>query len=349
MVKRFFVLLMLLLSALAVTGCGGGGGNDSGNPAPIITDPITITPLSLVELDPILTGDAQDVIAAGNKLYYIGRNDSGNSFGIIDFTDPTNPEILSTLDVGEAWGLAFDGRYAFVETDGRGDGILATGTVGVIDCLDPLLPVVKIADASGHSLAYDMEISGDYLYNFSDNIIGVYNISAPENIVHVQNVNVVSAEFGKIVGNYLYTGDNFSSDLVIHDISAPTGQIPEVGRLHIDSAGHAATASGTTAFIAGIDGAEDVIYSVDVSDPTNPAIIKSVVTPSYIGNEMRILGHYLLAVGNDDFVVIDIADPENMTVVGSVTLGNSLGWGFDVSGRYAIIADDTVLRIIQLY
>jgi hypothetical protein len=208
---------------------------------------------------------------------------------------------------------------------------------------------MKSADASGYSLASDMEINGNYLYNFSNNIIGVYNISAPENIAHVQTVVDVSAEFGKIVGNYLYTGDNSSSDLVIHDISPTTGEITEVGRLLIPSAGRAATASGTTAFIAGIDGAEDVIYSVDVSDPENPVIISSVLTPSYIGNEMRVLGHYLLAVGNTDFVVIDIADPANMTLVDSVTLGNSLGWGFDVSGRYAIIADDPVLRIIQLY
>lgn len=63
---------------------------------------------------------------------------------------------------------------------------------------------------------------------------------------------------------------------------------------------------------------------------------------------MRVLGDYLLAVGRYDFVVVDKSDPANLTLVDSVPM-SEYGWGFDISGRYAIVGDDTALRIIQLY
>lgn len=341
MVKKIIVLMLMVAAVyLVIAGCGGSSGDSS--------SPIVITSIS--EVGTILTGDSIDVIANGNYLYYVGWGNTTSSFGIIDFSDPANPAILSTMDAGGAYGIDFDGRYAFVETDGGGTGIFTNGTVGVIDCLDPNNPVEVMENNLGSLSAYDSELSGNYYYNFSFSIIGVYDVSTPTAITHVTNVATGGGTmFGRAVGNYLYAGNSVVGGLDIFDISDPATSIPLAGHMSIPGVGSGATASGTTAFIAGNDGVNDLIYSVDVSDPANPVIISTVVTPSKIQREMRIVGNYLLAAGAVDFVVIDISDPASMTLVDSVIMGNAKGWGFDVSGRYAIVGDDTVLRIIQLY
>ena len=342
MLRRLVSFALTLSLSFVIFGCGGS--SDSNAPPPIV-----ITSIS--EVGTIETGDAIDLVANGDYLYYIGWGNTSSSFGIIDFSDPANPAVLSTLDAGSAYGVAFDGRYAYVETDGGGSGIFTNGTVGVIDCQDPNNPVEADENNLGYSSAYDMEISGNYLYNFSWNIIGVYDISDPTNLTHVANVPSSAAIFGKIVGNYLYLGSYYNG-LEIYDISNPTGltgSTTPVGTLAIPGTpGYAAAASGTTAFIAGTDGGLNYIHSVDVSDPANPVLISSVETSTFIDYEMRVLGNYLLASGDSEFVVIDISDPTAMTVVGSVPLTNN-GFGFDVSGRYAIVGDDTLFRIIQLY
>ena len=85
---------------------------------------------------------------------------------------------------------------------------------------------------------------------------------------------------------------------------SPATSTLEVGRLTIPGVGYGAAAKGTTAYIAGTLATDDVIYAINISDPANPAILSSVVTPSQVGHEMRILGNYVLAVGSSDFVVI---------------------------------------------
>jgi len=340
MLKRLFGFLFITVGICVIAGCGG-----SSDSAPTNSTPITITTLS--EIGTIDTGDSADVAAYGDYLYYTGWNGTANSFGIVDFSDPTSPTILGTMAAGYAYGVDFDGRYAYVETDGSGDGIFTYGTVGVIDCLDPNNPVEVMENDLGSSSAYDSAISGKYYYNFSNDIIGVYDISTPTAMTHVTNILTDSVYFGRVVGDQLIVGDN--SDLALFDISFPAASISEMGRLSIPGGQYGATASGTTAFMAGTETTNDVIYSIDISDPASPTILSSVVTPSSIGYEMRILGNYLLAVGDYDFVVIDVSDPANMTVVDSIALSNDTGWGFDISGKYAIVADDSVLRIILLY
>lgn len=342
MSKQFKVITStaaLLMLAFMFVACGGSSGGGGG--------PIEITSIS--EIGTIDTGDAIDVAAYGDKLYYIGWANTDASFGIIDFSDPTSPSIMSTLNAGSAYGVAFDGRYAYVETDGSGDGIFTDGTVGAIDCLDPNNPVGVDENDLGYYSAYDVELSGDYLYNFSYDIIGVYDVSSPAGSVNfVRNVDTSEVIFGRAVGDYLYVGSEY--DLVIYDISDPATMVTEVGRVTVsDSTTYGATASGSTAFIAGEDAGEYYIYSVDISSPSTPAVLGSVPTDTFIYYEMRVLGDYLLAVGDDEFVVIDISDPANMVLVDSVTMGNGYGWGFDISGKYAVVGDDTVLRIIQLY
>lgn len=329
-----FVLPMICLSLVACSD------DDSA------ANPVVIT--ALTEVSTIDTGDSADVVAHGEYLYYTGSLATANSFGIVDFSDPLNPTILGTLAAGNAYGIDFDGRYAFVETDGGGDGIFASGTVGVIDALDPNNPVTVMENDLGYSSAYDSELSGNYYYNLSLSIIGVYDVSDPTAIQHVRNIPTTDVYFGRAVGDYLYVKDN--GDLAIFDISNPAVSTSEVGSLAIPSVSTygGATAKGATAFISGNDG-DERIYSVDVTDPANPAILSSLIVPSALNNEMRILGNYLLVSGGYEFAAIDISDPANMVLVDTVAMGNNDGWGFDISGRYAIVGDYTVLRVIQLY
>jgi len=337
--RKSFLLLLAAAPLLFFTGCSNNSHSR----------PIKIT--AITEISTIDTGTANDVRAYGDYLYYTGQvgsivNDFG-VFGIVDFTDPTNPVILSTLEAGNAYGVDFDGRYAFVETDGGGTGIFAASTLAVIDCLNPASPLEVTENDLGYSSAWDVELNGNYLYNFSYDIIGVYDVTDPPNIDLVENIATNNDTlFGRAFNNYLYTVETGS--LLIFDISAPADTIPEVGSLAIPGIGYGATSDGVTAYVASNDSGNK-IYSVDVTDPTDPIIIGSVDTTTFISHEMRLLGNYLLANGEDQFVVIDVTDPANMTLVDSIDLLSGNGIGFDISGNYAIVADGDRFRVVELY
>ncbi|TSC77252.1 MAG: Uncharacterized protein G01um101431_435 [Parcubacteria group bacterium Gr01-1014_31] len=65
-------------------------------------------------------GNASDVLAVGNRLYVVKRQDSGAEFYVYDATVPgaipTSPLSVAELDTN-ALQVAVEGRYAFVATD----------------------------------------------------------------------------------------------------------------------------------------------------------------------------------------------------------------------------------------
>jgi len=339
MIKQIFVLVSLSL-ALIVTGCGSSSDNDR--------TPITIESLS--HTGTLDVGQGGDVLAYKNYLFYIGWSSNADTFGIVDFSDPADPQLLSSLDMGSAYGIAFDGRYAYVETDGGGSGDFATtGSMFAIDCDDFTNPLYSDDNAAGYKSAYSNYLYGDILFNFSDSIIGVYDVSTPGQLNWLYNIPSDDAEFGDIQGSKMaMTGaDTFT----LFDISNSATETTVLGTYNFEGnrSAYGAALDGNTAYTFNGDSVADdrYVYALDISDPANISVISTVPVDIDAGYKFMVIDDYLLLTGTKSFIVVDISDPENMVVVDSITF-SEYTWGFDVIGNYAIVAASSTFEIVEL-
>jgi len=311
----------------------------------IAAQPIT----SLTEVAQINNGDATVAICRDNYLYTVGWGGTANSFNIYDISTPASPVLRGHYNIGWGYGLALNGNYAYIQTDGSGDGIFAAGTLGVMNIADPAAPTPVMADDTGYSSAYQTYYYNGYIYNASNGIIGIYRVSDPATLVHVTNITTSDVEWAAFSGNYMYAIDD--GTLRIWNITDPTAPV-ETGSATHASLGYGGIAiKGNYVFAASSFAAEILVFNV--SDKTNPTLITTLALTSGTSTrlrETRILGNYLLIAGRDDFYVVNIANPTAPTEVTSMPLPNGYGWGFDVfNERYAIVADEPVYHIIKLW
>lgn len=338
--NRLFSFGMIVVLMLFIGACSS---DDNGH------SPIVIT--GLTELDPIDTGDAAVVACRGDYAYTVGWDSTkANNFNIIDMSDPAAPVIEGSYTIGQGYGLALNGDYAYIETDGYAEGIFEFGTLGVMDISDLTDPTPVMENDAGYSSAYQTYYYDGYVYNASYDIIGIYSVDDPAVLVHVINISTNDVEWLAFSDNYMYGIDD--DTLRIWDIADPTDPLEiGTGTYHADLSYGGIAVKGDYVFAMGNN---SNVLVFDVSDKANPDLVINLTLTSGTGGqelrEARILGHYLLIASYTDFYVVDIADPTAPVEIDSVYLDNEYGWGFDVlNNRYAIVADDTVYRVIQLW
>jgi hypothetical protein len=305
---------------------------------------------SLTEVAQIPTGDAAMVRCRLNYCYTTGWYHYSNNFNIVDMTNPAAPEIKGRYSVGDGYGLDLYGsKYAYINTDGGGSGIFSSGTVGVMDISDPDNPVPVMQNSAGYYSAYQSYYYKGYLYNASEAILSVYNVTDPDNLVFVKNIATSTIYWMAFSGDYMYGIDK--NTLKIWDLSDPANpvQTGSAYNSYLDSTGIAV--KGDYAFAMG-NHSDVLVY--DVSDKANPSFVTRLILTSGASNqylnESRILGHYLLIAGAYNFFVVDITKPEAPVEVTSFALSTSDGWTFDVLyDRYAIVSDDTYYHVLKLW
>jgi hypothetical protein len=312
--------------------------------------------IDLYHLHPITTinevarinnGDAAAVRCNGNYCYTVGWNNTNNSFNIIDMSDPTAPVIKSNYNVGSADGIALNGDYAYIQTDGGSDGIFSNGTVGVMNISDLTNPVSVMQNNAGYSTAETIYYYNGHVYSASYNIIGIYSVTDPANLVHVTNINTSGILYLAFAGNYMYGGDN--NYLKIWDISNPSAPVLTGSIYNADLGNFNGIATQGNHVYAG---SKTKIIVFDVSDKTNPTYVTTLSLTGTGGiDEMKIHDNYLLVTGDYDFYVVDIADPKAPTEVTSLAISSSgYTFGMDLlNNRYAIVSDDKFFHVIKLW
>ena len=95
-------------------------------------------------------------------------------------------------------------------------------------------------------------------------------------------------------------------------------------------------------------GSSNALRIINISDPTNPVLVKAYST-TYPIEDIVVVGNYAyIAGGTSGLRIINVADPSNPTELGSCdTPGEALG--IDISGSYAYVADKQGgLRVIDV-
>ncbi|HEY2784103.1 MAG TPA: transglutaminase domain-containing protein [Fimbriiglobus sp.] len=352
-----------------IPGATGSGHLLVGSPitASLTTDPTTLAPgngtvtttLQVTNTQPASGGlltplstlaipGAAQVQVYGNRAYVVGTG----SIRVVDITDPTNPQILTTFGGSDiAAGLGVTG----MELDG--DRLVVT--TGKFDAnANAQVLVYSLADPSAPSLLGQSPLTFngvDYTGMISDTIINH----------HVYTSSLFFRYFiagQNVFGQY---GESLVIDVTNPSAPAPVSVIfnrpPEPNFTYPDglkwpdgssNIWQSAEVNANTAYIATTANTKSTvddigqILVVDTTDPNNPNVVRTVNVPgmsvvagiSVVGNTAWIIGSTLgwrsgvTPLGLNGKIVIarlDVTDAQNPTIAYTKTFDtDSLGLGF---------------------
>ncbi|MEE9553517.1 MAG: hypothetical protein V3W18_04395 [candidate division Zixibacteria bacterium] len=176
--------------------------------------------------------------------------------------------------------------------------------------------------------------------------------------VNAQNVEYVGSTLWneclvtEVQGNYAYCGLN--NGLIVLDVSNPNtpilaGQLPIENYYSWEYFAADLSVSGDYVYLSG---PYHALWIVDVSDPSQPALVSEFDLP---GNSNKIYAHddhvylaYEVSYNEGELFIIDVSDPTNPVVEGSLYGFHSI-YDIFVSGDLAYIADsNNGLMIIDI-
>jgi hypothetical protein len=265
----------------------------------------------------------EDVVSSGNL---VGISHGGGGFSLYNVTDAARPFRLANYDTpdtppGRVNGIAARGDYVYLAC--TSDGLR---TMDVSTPSNPREASVCNEKRQGGGLA----VSGKYAYGVDGHSLSIFDISSPRDASRVADLQLPCPEPAS--DSYVYCGVA---------VRVPYAYV-----------------SGTN---WGGNPTRAILWVVDVSDPSAPRLVSSLVcaykavnigSPALSGNYLY-LGLHDNSQGEEDrrssLRVIDISDPRNpREVYASVSsVPASFGINVVVRGNYAYLTGD-MLRIYDL-
>lgn len=278
--------------------------------------------------------DGLKVQQQGNYAY-VTMSDAGNNpydFAVMDVTDPAAPALKGTLQLpGTLSNLAVEGDYAYLVSDDNRKEFI------IVNISNPDVPVVtKTLNMASNDNAQGVYVIGTTAY-----VVRVGAKNRDEffviDITDVNNPSITgSANIGSnnqggtdiyVAGNYAYiASDDNSSELKIVDITDPAAPNYLSGSKFDISGNKPANAVTGLDNILLLGGQDNLLYILDITDPTNISQSSQLATHD-VGdtiNDIEYGNSNLNAfVGsnsnaNDEMQVINLSDPTAPTLQASL-------------------------------
>ena len=291
---------------------------------------------------------ATDIEIADNSGYVTAlKNSQGEEFYVLSLTDPLNPQIAGSYEVGsDVNAVAVSDSFAYLATASAQELI-------VLNVSNPNSPTLAGGSGLPGAAALDVVVLGDYAY------LGLKNNNGPE--FYIYNISTPSSptlagsfEVGKDVpaisvsGDRAYlaataTGQSDAKSLIVVDISNPASPL-ELGSYRTELAG----AKGQSVYYAGgvvhlttaaNAGSIPEYYILDASDPANISLIGFLDVQHAVNSVETGTGFALLATDTNSkaIMLVDITPPTSPTEIFSLPLGGS-GIGTAINGCYVYVA-----------
>jgi Tfp pilus assembly protein PilV len=223
-----------------------------------------------------------DVAISGNYAFMVTKNNpSTGEFVVINKSDPANPVISTTVEIGaDVNAIAIVGQYAYLATSAN------TGELSVINITTPTSPsIVATLNMSGTEDALDIVASGSRAYVVRDNNAGgaeffTINISTPSSPSVMGSVDLGARASGVTMsGSYAYAvTDNTSGEFKVVDISvdaSPT--VSATLNLAPATTGSDIVIGGSYAYMVTSNNVSDAeFFVINISTPTSPSVSGSV-------------------------------------------------------------------------
>ncbi len=307
------------------------------------------------------------VFVLGNYAYVVSTD--GNSFEIIDITNPATPVHKSflvhnndTIQLFSPKSVFVVGNYAYV--------VSASNNLQIIDISNPLAPVMKgtIDTPLNFANPVSIVVSGNYAYvavrgSLTMNIIDISNPDSPvqKSSFFDGALSLPASVF--VSGNYAYLVST-GNTLKIINISNPLLPV-QVGQLN-DGDGGASIKNPQSVYISGnyayvTSFGDNTLEIINIINPLAPVHIGKISngggatllspTSVFVSGDYA----YVTAFNDNALEVVNISNPANPTHAG--TLGDGVGGAVlsspksvFVSGNYAYVASyiSNALEIVNI-
>ncbi len=263
-------------------------------------------------------------IAVEGNIAYLAAYDDG--LRCIDISDPANPAEIGSYICGECYFVAIAGNVAYV---------VNTTHLMSIDITDPRNPSLLDTYQCPTPDYGDICISGDVLYfaAMTDGLRTI-DITDPSNLVELDADNptwnptnvAVAGDTAVVLG---------VDRIALYNVTFPA----DISYItHITQGGHSwgeVEIAGNVAYIA--HGGSGLV-SVDITDPTNPSTLDSILGWFF---DIEIAGDlaYCSAYSNSEVRCFDVSNPADMTLIGSTALLD-LGFSVDIEGDVIYVSTE---------
>jgi len=302
-----------------------------------VSDPAIPTPLGSLNIS---KGSGYTMYKDGFRLYLAAYN---GGLKVINIFQPENPTMLGEFDEsGVYYGIAVTDDYAYAVGSG----------FQVVDISDPALltPEWFTGEFNSYSLLIEEDLAylcnywmGLYIYDLSvpdspvlrtiydtpsnaqnvfikDDLayiadrssLQIIDVSDVDNPVFVGSFSDNCSPMGvHVVGDYAYLADYGFGGLLVLDVSNPAapvyvGEYDLPGRMM-----YAVRVSGEYAYLADRNNG---LYVFDVTDPTAPEIVSSLIGINNLWN-LDIRGDYLLLSSMEGVWLVNVSNPADPLIV----------------------------------
>jgi parallel beta-helix repeat protein len=315
--------------------------------------------LQTISSAPIFVGSSGFALNEPRALCVSGEYAYGvttdSDFAVISISDPTSPEYVGYINggVGDTWGLAVAGKYAYVPA-------YDLNRLTVIDISDPSNPTIfnSLTDNTYLDGAIDIYVSGKYAYIVAEgsSYLTVVDISDPASLSiagYVTHANLTTPQAVYVLGRYAYVA-TYNDRLTVVDVSDPNSPSYVSSTAGAGSKATGICVLGKYAYTTG--GEDDTLNIFDISDPSSPTKkgsydFTSTGTWPY---SLYVSGNYAFVpvTGGDCLMVFDVSDPTNPTPVGTYQNDYYANGAIDVfiSGNYAYLFAfyDDLLTVLDI-
>ena len=271
---------------------------------------------------------------------------------------PTNGTLNISSDINSKGDeLNLEGTYnpssSMNDLDILGDYLY------IADVSVPSLRVLNIRDKSTPTLlstttlsaaCKNINVQGRYVFmpvqtSGVINVLDVINPSSPT-IIDTFAVPSSSGEChdSYISCNCLFVG--YGSKLHIIDIKDPEN-LSQIAELVLTGDNRGITGKGNIVYVVTDDSSTTKLYSIDISDPTNPSILETFTTISDIPNDLEIQGNllYLVTDTTDKLHIIDVTDPTAMSILSSTNVPSPVSVFLQGDYIYIITSGSTTVGL----
>lgn len=302
------------------------------------------------------------VNALETALQFATQANPINQYSLPSNIIPDEFETVATLNLtaNAVFNVQIAGKYAIINKSNGG-----FGWITIVDVSNPLVPVLKDEENIGNS-ARGVFVAGQYIYcTIDSNRFAIYDWSDASSLTLVSTTTLNAATGGTAIsqvgglwvrGRYAYILGSTAGNpiLEIFDISNPAAPV-WVGELsNANFSRSNVYVRYNVAFIYG----ERYLCSVDVTDPTTPALVQakdvtgliggwtiSYPPPAVNGNRL-----YIPQASSNSIYICDISNPNNMLVSQTITDADLAdAWGVAVAGTWLFASSTNPSLVLSVW
>jgi len=259
--------------------------------------------------------EPQDIDIAGRYAFIV--NNTSDTLQVFDFSNPSNPSLVSRTNLSSSKKVAVSGNFAYILGQG-GDN-----TLKVVD-ISRIGAPVQVATTTIGTDASDLAVSGKYVYITHTNSDDLYvmDVSNPTNPTVAGTVALGGDGQGVVIGGkYAYVALSNLNQVKVVDISNP-GAPTVVTTVAVGGFPYAPVIQGRYLYVDNYTG--NSISIIDIGNPLTASVIAT--STGYNGpGAMSVAGRYMYVpnYGSNYVNIVDISVPTSTVILATTTVGTS--------------------------